>query len=47
MSKSIPETRTLRQGNNLIVEVLILNGFSQSGFYKVVTWMGLKILRGF
>jgi hypothetical protein len=27
------------------VEVLILNGFVESGFYEVVTWEGLKILR--
>jgi hypothetical protein len=30
-----------------VVEVLILKGLGWSGFYKVVTWEGLKILRGF
>ena len=30
-----------------VVEVLILNGFGKIGFYKIVTGMGLKILRDF
>jgi hypothetical protein len=30
-----------------LVEVLILKGLGESGVYKVVTWVGLKILVGF
>jgi hypothetical protein len=30
-----------------LVEVLILNGLEECGFYKVVTWVGLKILGEF
>jgi hypothetical protein len=29
------------------VEVLILNGFGEGGFYKIVTWEGRKILGEF
>ena len=27
-----------------LVEVLILNGLENNGFYKVVTWVWLKVL---
>ena len=30
-----------------VVEVLILKGLGECGFYEVVTWEGLKILREF
>ena len=30
-----------------LVEVLILKDLGKRGFYKVVIWEGLKILRGF
>ena len=30
-----------------VVQVLILNGLGEVAFYEVVTWVGLKILRGF
>ena len=30
-----------------VVEVLIVNGLEVNGFYEMVTWVGLKILREF
>ena len=30
-----------------VVEVLIVKGLGENGFYEVVTWVGLKILREF
>jgi hypothetical protein len=30
-----------------IVEVLIVKGLGENGFYKMVTWVGLEILREF
>jgi len=30
-----------------VVEVLILKGFGEGDFYKMVTWVGLGILREF
>jgi hypothetical protein len=30
-----------------LAEVLILDGLAEGGFYKVVTWEGLKILGDF
>ena len=30
-----------------LVEVLILNGFGEGGLYKIVTWVGWKILGEF
>jgi hypothetical protein len=30
-----------------VAEVLILKGLGEGGFYEVVTWEELKILRGF
>ena len=30
-----------------VVEVLIVKGLREKGYYEVVTWLGLKILREF
>ena len=30
-----------------VVEVLIVQGLGENGFYEVVTWVGLKILQEF
>lgn len=30
-----------------VAEVLILNGLGEGGYYEVVTWEGLRILREF
>jgi hypothetical protein len=30
-----------------VAQVMILNGFGEGGFYKMVTWAGLKILEEF